>query len=521
MNTTKRKYGYGSSGVRNQYIEDPSTTLIKNDIMKAKAEQKASSNIGIPLTYLGANLLTSFMGSQSGQSMLGMNKGEEEGEAAMGADGTKPIDEVEGGEIIETPGGEVAEVKGPSHEEGGVDINMDKGTRVYSKRIEKFGETMAERKVKRENRKKNLDELIAKNPNDVAIKNTHSRTMSSLDKEEQGDLETQKLFGMLSALHHKFAYGTGNEGVDEDPNSVDKNKNGIPDILEHNDGIPDILRDNTYSVPSTKPAAEDTFNPESVIGRTAIPQKDIISADNETIDAEGFDFPTKNKSSFAGTLKKFKMPSKTDTLSTIGNGASLIGDVISTFGPMKNTLENRAGDTPNINPYKDFGKDAIDANLKAMEYAARTKDSTIQRITAQGRGIKRSNRNGARGINQVRALDTAVDINSSQSNQAAMDSFIKTMMELNNAKSGLENTQDFYVMQGNASRDINDRKDRDNFFTQKGKDIATMGEGIQHIGKDVNKIAENSMSTKMINQLSKYGIGFDKDGNLIDLRKAS
>jgi hypothetical protein len=68
---------------------------------------------------------------------------------------------------------------------------------------------------------------------------------------------------------------------------------------------------------------------------------------------------------------------------------------------------------------------------------------------------------------------------------------------------------------------LNDRKDRDNFYTQLGKDKSTMGEGVQNIGKDLNAMKQNKMMTNVINQLSKYGLAFDEKGNLIEKPKTT
>ena len=48
---------------------------------------------------------------------------------------TMPNAEVEGDEVVQTPQGQVATIQGPTHEQGGVDMNLDPGTRVYSDRL--------------------------------------------------------------------------------------------------------------------------------------------------------------------------------------------------------------------------------------------------------------------------------------------------------------------------------------------------------------------------------------------------
>ena len=48
--------------------------------------------------------------------------------------------------MIETPNGMVSQLKGPSHENGGIDLNIPQNSDIYSKRIKIDGKTIAQRK---------------------------------------------------------------------------------------------------------------------------------------------------------------------------------------------------------------------------------------------------------------------------------------------------------------------------------------------------------------------------------------
>ena len=101
--------------------------------------------------------------------------------------------EVEGKEAFETPGGAVGTFKGPSHEAGGIDVNLPPGTEVYSKRIKIDGVTLANRKTKREKRSLTLEELLEADKTDNLIKNSLTRTKTVNEKEEALLLETISL----------------------------------------------------------------------------------------------------------------------------------------------------------------------------------------------------------------------------------------------------------------------------------------------------------------------------------------
>jgi hypothetical protein len=204
----------------------------------------------------------------------------------------------------------------------------------------------------------------------------------------------------------------------------------------------------------------------------------------------------------------------------MGDFTGLAGDLVSTFGPIMNTLNSRATDTPNINAFENFGVDALAANSDAKTYVQSQKDNANRRIRSNANTSKRSGRNSARGASTQRALDLAVDMGVNDAQLNVDDAFSRQMMALLSEQGGLENQQDSAVMQGEAARDMNDRRDKDNFYSNKAKDISTMGTGIQETGKDLNAIKQNEMYMKLLNQMSKY-FQYDKNGNVIGINQTT
>lgn len=625
----KKKYANGT-GV-NGYIPNPREVMTDYDIMLAKAEQKANENIGLKIVPIVSSLAQSFIksgasgsgGTTTTSSDIGQGEGitpsriegnnnfnggtfmspqdeynflQQRTMAAFGMNNAAGEIEVEGKEVLETPNGKVSEIKGPSHEEGGVNVNVPKGTKIYSDRIKKFGDSMAERKVARENKKLRLEKLLEKNKTDKAIKNTYNRSLSALEKEEQTDLQTQEMFNNIMGMMEEFAYGTGNNGVQKyaggtgevgtDPyplikygkgfgfqdfkpfldtfttiagktpvidwedkeaiksfqkyigtkpdgvlgkDSLSKAKsmftnavNTDPNVSKTNsfndfdkDGVPDYVDINSMNpIQTIGPANEIIGNSEVVTTKPTLATNDFnssIAGGNDT------NLSIDKKTGFfdkAGSWVDKNLPN----VST-GDMIGLFGDIYSAFKPMENTLENRAGDTPNINAFKDFGKDALKTIEESKGYIAGQRDNALQRNLVTSRGTKTSARNSARSVNTMRAFDTAADLNLMQADSAVMDNFAQMMMGILGQQASLENAQDQAVMTGEYQRDLADRQDRDNFYSQKAKDIATKGQGIQIIGKDINAIKQNQMMNDIINQLSKYGLGFDKNGQLIQLTK--
>ena len=199
---------------------------------------------------------------------------------------------------------------------------------------------------------------------------------------------------------------------------------------------------------------------------------------------------------------------------TAGDLLTLAGTAYSAFAPMANTLENRAGDTPNVNEYKDFGKESLDTLARAAGFLTQERDNSNRKVASASRGAKKSGRAGARGINQVRAMDLATDINTTNAQADIDTAFANKTLGLLGQKANLQTTIDQVVMGGEQAADLADRQDRDNFYTQLGKDKASKGEGIQQLGKNVNTMLQNPILLNLLDNMGQY-VSMDAKGNFV------
>ena len=199
---------------------------------------------------------------------------------------------------------------------------------------------------------------------------------------------------------------------------------------------------------------------------------------------------------------------------TAGDLLTLAGTAYSAFAPMANTLENRAGDTPNVNKYKDFGKKSLDTLARAAGFLTQERDNSNRKVASASRGAKKSGRAGARGINQVRAMDLATDINTTNAQADIDTAFANKTLGLLGQKANLQSTIDQVVMGGEQAADLADRQDRDNFYTQLGKDKASKGEGIQQLGKNVNTMLQNPILLNLLDNMGQY-VSMDAKGNFV------
>ncbi len=492
--TPQYAFGTGDTGV----VVNPNQTLSEFQHLLDNAKIQGESNIWANTIPMVASLATQFAGS-------GMFSGGDSSTTPIAALGTNNISgqvEVEGDEVIEQPNSAPVQVQGPSHEQGGINMNVEPGTKIYSDRIKIGGKTMAERKKNRENLLLGLDKKSSTRQGDEATKNSVVRMRSNVEKEEASDLNVQELINSFQNIRNKFANGTGPNGV-----NVDANSNGIPDYLE-----------TSMAVPSTVfGPVEETLTPPITSVNSLQP---VGTTYNQALEKESNTFFTPKPVESSGYISP-ETPSTPSTgyMPTAGDMTSLFGNLISTFGPMENTKANRAGDTPNINAFQNFGQDALSTNEDMLGLVRAQAANAATKLNRGAVATKRSARGTSRSINTQRAMDTLIDLETNAQELGIDDNLSQQMMQVLGNRTGLQNTRDQVVMGGEQQRDLADRQDRDAFYTQMAQDISTKGEGIQTIGKDLNAMSENQMYMKMLNQMSKY-FQFDSQGNIIGINQA-
>jgi len=231
MNPRKRyANGTNTQGVGpNNYIQSPNEVLNDYNIMLAEVDKEVASNSVVPIVSLVGGLL------QQGISMAGsfkkapgatpdINAVNDAGVvAANGMNDVNSDVEVEGGEMYETPQGETGEFEGPSHEQGGIPLevgeDVEEGTKIYSDRLKVGKETLAERKEARERKIANLEKVASQPLVDVALKNATQRKMMAIQKEEAADLQFQEQVNNMQAMADTMvkAFGTSMAGLQANP----------------------------------------------------------------------------------------------------------------------------------------------------------------------------------------------------------------------------------------------------------------------------------------------------------------
>jgi hypothetical protein len=425
---------------------------------------------------------------------------------AYGGEFGKNNIEVEGEEVVETPNGQVSKMKGPSHENGGINLSVPDGTKIFSDRIQVDGKTMQQRKVSRERVENRIRKAIGKDPTSNIAKNTLKRTIETNEMEEAKDMAIQK--SVASIMSGQPMIGTSNEeekfafgGASGDEPYFDKTgwhypkgkKYALPNTMSSTPTGEDLFHNNQDFLEGLNPTHPDYVDPSTprVTDTPYSPSKDTS---NPITESNGLDL-------------------------TAGDYVGLAGNAFNAIAPIINTIKNAEGNKPNVNRFRGFGRKALEANDTAQNLAAKAKGYAMTDLNTSKNSSFSRNRNSAQSVNTVRALDIATDMASDKAANNVNTNYVKESMSLLGQRASLENQKDAAEMKGETARDTEDKADRDNFYSNMAQNLVNAGTNVQGIGRSLNTAKSNKIDSNLISQLSQYGLAYDKNGKLITLKK--
>lgn len=471
----RKKCAYGASSIRN-VMDTPNEVLGKNELNKAKAQADAMDN---PFA-VGLDILSQLT-STFGPSALKL--------LAFGSSsvGDVPV-EVEGGEVARTPEGDTIKFKGKKHEQGGIEGTLPEHTQVFSERLKKGEISFAKEEEKRAKELASLDKRIEKNPYDMMLKETKKIVENRHEKERQESLalqETLKSLAISIGGAEKVLQGARQKLV-----------GGTPDLES---SVEDF--DVTY------PVLLDTLlqNAQTKSSNVGVPTISDIKVQPSSVEV-----PIKGK----GVLGNFmtSLEGKAPQIASIpaGDYLGLLGTAYASVAPLLETQKNRATDTPNIDYAKNYGRDSL-AKLGEMKQELSGYQTLAEKKLAEKESAARDRlRNSARGINTLRALDTAINV---QTNRALDDLYLgmaeQTMGILGQEVNMLEKI-DAVTAESAAQRDIADKMDKDLYHTQLAKDKVSVGQGLQQMGRNVNLIKYRNDMEKLTEQYNQNLLTYDQ-----------
>ena len=553
----KNKFGFGgyvdpvneylnikrqrASNIPNQ-IESPDQAIADNNIRLSRAQQKAMSN---PLTQ-GLDIFGN-IAMQVGPTMMskGISAGEgEDGKgiagflnnnqnfistllgglnagasfATGGVAGNKQIN-AEGGEVVETPGGQPQELQGASHAQGGIDMQVPSGTEIYSDRLlGADGKTMAERKKVREKQISKIEKLLQKNPNDSALKKTLEKIKQNNDFLDKQDLSQMQFVKDL--VDHTNKFWSGGYAGKKSPLPVSDNKfKNLFGLV--NGGLPTNVGTTYYPDPIVENMlknqnAQDLKSNNINLGITTPNSTGFKDSDGDGI-PDYIDADTK-----AGP--EVYAPASTDPEGKYGNatsaktkdaknfslddylGGTTFGDMLgmgaNLFGPMaqmNNTLENRSATPVEQNWFKDYGKQALSKIQERYGLLDDIRDNALSSLEKDRAGSISRNNASARSINTQRALNLATDAAINNNKSDLYSKFAQSMLGVKSQEAAQMDRNDQMRMSGEDKRAERELQNTDNFYSNMAKNISDKYRGIGETGKAINDIKER----KVINEILK------------------
>lgn len=404
--------------------------------------------------------------------------------------GQVPV-EVEGNEMGQLPNGQMLDFQGPSHEQGGIPVDLPAGTKIYSDRVSIDGKTMAQRKASRGNKLNKLEKKIAKG--DRVAKNTLDRYMLTAGKEEALDMSIQQMlneadnnpeFAKGGKIRPKYEDGTGSSGI----NIPEIN---MPDYFERKNKKSNLTFgiDTNISPNINNPFAYKSFEPGQFssqigkgIGITSPLQSEVPAKKTEdTGDTQGNGF------------------SVGELVPMIGNALGIYGNYKAGSADEKAYLQAKASQTANTNAYKHYGKEALKTLDESKLFAKQMGDIQRSEVELARKTATDQNRKTARGINTMRALDLASQAGANRLDMQAYAQEAQQIQQILGQEANLKQQIDQVVMSGEESRDLRDRDDKANLLNMQARADISKGNMYSHIGKNINDMAENSAEMNAMN----------------------
>lgn len=496
----KMKFAYGGTAMN---IDSPSVSLVK---AKRNTEQASLESQFDPLVMGLQGLGGTMMGAGLNMATMGINKmgGYEKlfdtifggNKAATGGTFGSQV-EAEGGEVVETPDGQMQQLQGPSHEGGGIDMLVPPGTDFFSDRLKgPNGKTMADRKKERELKEAKLQKQLQKDPTNILLKKTLKKVQEDNAKINEQDLAQMNYVKDMMSHGDKFAWGgtkkpklpnTLEALISPSPKGVFDGTNYLPYYDEGEDpNNPVALK---FQPPGISIPGIDWSKVEG--------PREIISdpkAYNQTQDIQG-------------TPSNSSMP-------TLGDMFGMAGNLISGFGPLSTTLKNRANTPIEKNAYENFGQKGLAKIQGQSQFIDGVRTNQLQDLELGRQASINRNNNSARGLNTQRALNLAVDAQANNTRANINDQFAQSMMQMMGLEANQLNAMDQAVMQGEDKRAERELQNTDNFYSNMARDIASMGQGVAMTGKSLNNVKERDASMNVLRQIFP-DFAVDRDGNTI------
>ena len=467
--------------------------------------------------------------------------------------------EVEGEEMYEMPNGQTGEFSGPKHENGGMPMSLPEGTKIYSDRLKVNGKTMAARKDKREANINKLERLLTKNPNDKFLKEALKRQQETNALQEQGDMQQQEMAnqqqqmeemameemlmgaaqqdiqeGMMMAMGGMIKRADGsysqrglwdniraNAGSGKKPTKemlaqekkIKRAEKAYGGMIKYADGTPPYGVSNplpTYPLamgvdPMSDMLQQTMMNgiPDPMAGKYPLKKENrFMNFLNNAVDKTG-DF-------FSGLFDRNGNPKRGTTGNeydlTEGDRTGMLGTSVGMYGPAMMTMLNKMQTPPNTNYFSTFGQDALRTQEEAEGLAGISKDEAYRKNLMRANALRKQLSNSARGVGDIRSGQLTAELAEQEGARGILTNYLQGMSQLKGQRAGLQQQIDQTRMGGEYQRDLADRQDVDQYYTNLAENVANASNMMQKQGRDLNVVQYNKDIMNLSKAYSKYGI---------------
>ena len=207
-------------------------------------------------------------------------------------------------------------------------------------------------------------------------------------------------------------------------------------------------------------------------------------------------------------------------LPNMGDLVGLFGDYLGATSGLKNAAEQRSTDITHTNVYKNAGKESQKQLDNAMQSIEGAKAQAILKATTTNQGGKRSGRNSARGVNQMRAMDWLYDTALQQQMAEISANAANQVSDIFKTKSNVALSADQLIGEGQYKANMANEAAKDAYYTAKGLALRDQALGVQQGGKDLNAIKQNKIIENLMKNYGTYVRG-DLDTGEVKGRKFS
>jgi hypothetical protein len=202
---------------------------------------------------------------------------------------------------------------------------------------------------------------------------------------------------------------------------------------------------------------------------------------------------------------------------TEGDRMGMMGNLMGMFGPSAMTMLNRLETPKNKNFFREFGQEALRTQVEAEGIAGMAKDEGYRKNLMRANALRKQLANSARGVGDMRTQQLMAALAEQEGARDILTGYLQSMAGLKGQRAQLQQQIDQTRMGGEYQRDLADRQDIDQFYTNLAENLATASEFTQKQGKDMNTALRNKHILQAAKYYSAYGIypEIDDEGNFV------